>query len=59
MTLECPNAETAMGYCFSSFVEHVAPTELGSLVGDEAINIAPLTRLQLMERLERYGECHR
>ena len=43
----------------SSFVirhsfKHVAPTELESLIDDEAINIALLTELQLMERLEPY-----
>jgi hypothetical protein len=58
MTLEFPNAETAMGYCFSSFgissflrhsFEHVAPTELESLIDGEAIDIALLMELQLME----------
>ena len=39
--------------------EHVAPTERESLVDDEAINIALLTELQLMEALELYGAYHR
>jgi len=34
--------------------KHLAPTELESLIDDEAINIALLTELQLMERLEPY-----
>jgi len=54
MKLECQNEERSIGHSFSSFgfrrsFNHVAPAELEFLIDDQAINVALLTELQLME----------